>query len=289
MSNVRTLKDIQFKLVNAQIMSIEHISRILIEWELEESSQDLSKLKFFIYRGESPGELFRINQSPIPGNTRYEYIDYTPKMIRLDKRYYYQVIATEVYNGTPVQEFKSRIFTFEDELDFIGLYVVEEHLYKHRHVTGMPSLIYKEKKEGERCTCWDAVLKRPTISNCVNCKGTGFIGGYYYPIEAWIEYNPDPKVAQVTDIGVTRISKTEFQFTNYPELELGDIILELEPHRFWRISNVRNTEKNRTSLIQVGTLDEVNRSDIEQQIKVPKEARKRMLDELRTRRQTPEF
>ena len=284
------IKGIQFDKVSAQILSIEHTSRILIEWALEKTNQNISILDFNIYRGESVTELSKINADPIKGGTKYEYVDFTPKMINLDKRYYYQVIADEMLGGTVIQQFKSKIFSFEEGLDLVGLYVVEEHLFAHRHVYGMPSLIYKKYSEGARCpVCWDTVLKRSTRSNCTTCKGTGFSGGYYSPYEAWMDFNPDPKSAQIAEWGERNQNQTDIQFTNYPIIEVGDIIIELKTNRYWRVVNARDTEKNRSALLQVARLDEINRSDIEYRVEVPEDVRSRMVAELNERISTPEF
>ena len=102
-----TLKNIEFKEASAQILSIEKVPRILIKWELKESRQNLNKLSFSILRGESPEELSPINATLLPGNTLYQYIDYTSKLKALSKVYYYRVDAIEHSAGIEVQRFKS--------------------------------------------------------------------------------------------------------------------------------------------------------------------------------------
>lgn len=284
------LKNIRFKNVDARILSIEHISRVLVRWALEPTTQNLKDLKFFIDRGESPEKLEQINTTPILANAIYEYIDYTAKLKDVEKIYYYRVRAVEFSNGTPVQTFYSPLITWEGEHDLVSLYIIEEHIFAHRYVYGVPTVIFKKMKEGAQCSdCWDYILKRSTRSNCLLCKGTGFVDGYYPLIEAWMDFNPDPKQVQIAEFGERQPSQTDIQFTNYPLLNPGDIIVELEPNRYWRVSNVRNTEKNRTTMLQVCRLDEINRSDIEYKLEVPDEVRHRLLDELEVRERTPEF
>ena len=69
----------------------------------------------------------------------------------------------------------------------------------------------------------------------------------------------------------------------------GDLLVELSTNRYWRLSNARTTEKNRVTMLQTCRLDEVNRSDIEYDIKVPDDLRKMMLDKLEKREKTSEF
>lgn len=284
-----TLKDIQFETTSAQILSIECMTRIAVQWELKETRQNTSVLRFYVDRAEVPTKWTTI--SPALPSTQREFVDYTGKLKSLDKTYYYRVRAVEVQSGMEVQTFTAESVTTEARPDLTALYVIEEHLYKHRYVSGLPSLIYKKMKEGTKCTdCWDKVFKRVTKSNCQTCNGTGFSGGGYYPpIESWIDYQPDPKVVSIAEWGEREISQTDIEFTNYPLLSPGDLVLELQPHKFWRVSNVRPVQKNRAVMRQVARLDAVNRSDIEYKLEVDENVRSRMVAELEERLDEPEF
>lgn len=286
------LKNLQFKSMEVRVLSYRPEPRILVSWELNPTTQNLKNLFFFIDRGESPSNLVPINQTPIPYNALYEYVDMTGKMRDLEKFYYYQIRAVEFNpaHTVPLQTFKSKILTWEGELDITASYIIEEHIFAYEEVFGMPTLIFKKKREGTRCpVCFDTVLKRVTKSNCTTCLGTGFVGGYYSHIEAWMDFNPDPKVVSISEFGEKQPSQTDVSFTNYPLMHGGDIIVELSQSRYWRVENIRNTEKNRTTILQVMRLDEINRSDVEYEIVVPEEVRARMLAKLHAREKRSEF
>ena len=284
------IRDIKFDNAECLILSVEHAPRILVKWSIKKSTQNLNSLFFFIYRGESPSDMVRLNSTPIPSNTLYEYVDATPKLKIVSKNYYFKVIAEEIVAGLTVQSFESHTFTWQGSVDLVAQYIIDEHLYAYEHVHGVPAFLYKKKREGDRCeVCWDKVTKRVSRSNCTNCFGTGFAGGYYKSITTWMDFNPDPMIAQIAEFGLKEPSQTDIQFTNYPLLQLGDIILELEPFRFWRLSNIRNTEKNRTPLLQVARVDEVNKSDIEQNLPVDQEIRQQLLKQLDDRQRKAEF
>lgn len=285
-----SLRGIEFEDTDCHIYSIKPQPTIEIGWKLKRTTQNLNNLFFFIYRGESPSELKRINSEPIPSNVYPHYMDTTVKLLMFHKNYYYQVVAEEIINGTTVNKFPSKVFTWQGSLDIQGMYIVDEHLFAFRHVFGIPAFLYKKKNEGVRCTnCWDSVLKRVTKSNCTSCFGTGFLQGYYPSIPIWIDLNPDPSAAQIADFGVKEPGQTDCLFIHYPLLQLGDIILELESFRFWRVVNDRTSEKNRNTLLQVARLDEVNRSDVEQSLEVDQELRSKLLKELDNRQKIPEF
>lgn len=284
------LRDLEFEDVSCHIASVKPTPSILVRWKLKKTTQNLKNLYYFIYRGESPSDMKRVNSVPIPANTYPEYVDTTVKLMMLQKNYYYRIDAEEIIDGVTVKTFSSKTFTWQGALDIVGMYIIDEHLFLFRHVCGVPVFIFKKMNEGPRCTeCWDTVLKRVTKSNCRTCLGTGFIDGYYPSIPAWMDLNPDPTIAQITEFGVKEPSQTDCLFIHFPLLQSGDIILELEALRFWRVVNERSSEKNRNTLLQVARFDEVNKSDIEQLLEVDQTLRYDMLKQFEERQKKPEF
>jgi hypothetical protein len=285
------LKNIRFKNVQADIRGIYRISRVLIRWQLEPTAQNLKNLYFNVYRGEAETDMRQINTVPMPATGRNEFMDYTALLKDITKNYYYQVQAVELNpcNSTVLQTFKSELFDTGSDPDLVNIYIIEEHLFALQYVYGVPALIYTKKVEGFRCDCWDEVLKRVTRSNCLRCKGVGFVGGYYPPVEGWIDFAPSPEQVVIADWGEKQAQQTDIQFTDYPNLQIGDIILQLKPFNFWRVENNRTTLKNQTTILQIARLNAVNRSDIEYTLDVPNDVMDRLLAELRVRELTPEF
>ncbi|MCJ7520623.1 MAG: hypothetical protein MUP21_00125 [Dehalococcoidia bacterium] len=284
------LKRIQFDSIAVTILSAGQIPRILIQWKLEATSQNLSNLKFFVDRGESPTEMHQLNAVPVAAKGLDEYVDHTANVTDLDKIYYFRVRAVEFQGATPVQTFTSPSTTWDGDLDLVGLYIVEEHLFAHRWVYGVPVMVYKKRRDGVYCPeCWDDVLQRVAKSNCRTCYGTGRLDGFYAPIEAWMSLEPDPKMEQVVDWGKRQQGQTDIQFTNYPLLSVDDIIVELKPNKFWKVSMVRAPEKNRTVILQLCRLDAVNPSDVEYKIPVPEDRRRVLLEESDLREKEREF
>lgn len=283
------LKNLRFKSLSVVVLSTNP-GRVLVNWELEPTAQDLRNLRFFVDRGESPEELVQISVEGIRANDISEFVDYTPNMLDLHKVYYYRVRAVEFIGSTPAQTFTSDVSTWDGNLDLVGIYVVEEHFFLHRYVAGVPAMIFKRRRDGAYCPdCWDAVMKRVTKSNCQTCYGTGKLAGFYPAYEAWMNFEPDPKAVQVADWGQRQISQTDIQFTNYPLLTDGDIIVELKPNKVWKVSNVRYPEKNRTIMLQIARLDAVNPADIEYKVPVDQDRRRALVAELELREKEREF
>ena len=283
------LKNIRFKRYRATVLSIEHIQRVLLSWELQDTTQDLRHLSFIIERGESPQELKPISTF-IPASELYEYVDYSGTLLSLMKIYYYRIKAFEVIGGTQVLVVETPAFGLDGNLDLVGLYIVEENLFEERWIDGVPCLIYKKMKEGTWCpVCWDSVLKRVTKSNCKTCAGTGRLGGYYKPIEAWVKLNPDNKDVSIPEWGEKETNQLDFMFTNYPALVVGDLFYECKPGKFFRLDKVTCAEKNRVATIQLGRLTEINRSDIEYSLEIPEDIVLKMVKDLEDRSLIREF
>jgi hypothetical protein len=291
---VGKLKKISFEMASARILSIEHWQRVLVEWKLKKTTQDISSLEFHVLRGESPEDLKQLTP---PGGLTYqdkpEFIDYTAQLKDLSKVYYYKVEAREMSGNSVVQTFSTEPFTWDGDLDLTGIYVIDEHIFAHKYVYGQPCMIFKKKKEGVKDDGpggnFDPILKKNIRSNDKKTVGTPYIGGYYPPIDAWVHFDPDPKLVQIPEWGEKQSRQSDIQFTNYPLLTPGDIIVEVKQYRYWRVVNVRMAEKNRVVTIQVARVDEINRSDIEYTLELPEERRKAMIEELRERVNTPEF
>jgi hypothetical protein len=284
------LKNLSFESLNIQVLSVERISRVLVQWKLKATSQRLLCAQYFIDRSEDGRSWQQLNADGVPPYGLDEYIDTSANLIDMDKIYYYRVRIVEFDAGKEVQSFSSDSATWEGKLDLVGIYVVDEHLFALRWVYGVPVMIFKKKRDGALCPeCWDTVLKRVTKSSCTSCFGTGRLGGYYPPIEAWMSFEPEPKVAQVADWGKRQPSQTDTQFVNYPILSDDDLVLEIKPNKIWKVSAVRYPEKSRTILLQLVRLDAVNQTDIEYKIDVPEDRKRALVAELEARGNVREF
>lgn len=282
------LRSLKFKDVRIDIRGIYRIPRILIRWELETTSQNLKNLVFVVERGESITDLKPVSDW-IPATSRREFMDCTPLLKDITKVYYYRIKAHELIRNQIVQTFESEIYELEDRPDLVATYVIEEHLFAHRYVYGAPTLIYTKRGEGARCDCWDPVMKRVTTSNCTNCKGVGFTQGYYDPIPAWMDFSPSPEAVQIADFGERQNQQTDIQFTDYPNIQIGDLILQLKPFSYWRVESVHSTMKNQVVILQMIRVMAVNKSDIEYSLSVPEDIVDKMIGEMKERLHEKEF
>ena len=280
-----------FKEVNVDVYRVGPPSLIVINWVWEDSTIPLDRYRLDIYRGESPQEMERIVSNLNPSNTS-KYEDQTAKILDLHRTYYYEIKGVDTKTG---REMTSELVTWEGKLDFVGLYVVEEHDFLFRHICGSPILVYKKQTDGKtRCTnCWDSISKRVTRSNCTICHGTGWqgsgVGGFYDPTYTWADLSPDPEIISIAQWGRTQPTQTDIFATNYPRFSVGDLVIELMTNKRWKVERVGDTEKRRKKMLQLVRLDRINPSDVEYKIDVPEEFIQRARKEYNERDREPEF
>jgi hypothetical protein len=262
----------------------------LVRWKLAPTTQAVARLKYFVDRGESPTALKPISTA-LPYNGLFEFVDLTAGLIDVYRLYYYRIRAVEYDGGNPVQTFESDVVTWDGEQDLVGLYIVQEHDFAFRYVMGVPTLIFKRKRDGMYCPeCFDTVLRRVTKSNCKTCFGTGKEGGFYAPIESWLNVMEGPqKNPAMGERGDAQNPKTMIQLTNYPIVDEGDIIVEMQQDRYWKIQSLSASEKHRYPVLQLCNVSEVGRNDVEQFIHVDETQRRRLVDLLIAQRKELEF
>jgi hypothetical protein len=266
-------------------------SLVVVGWTFEDSTIPLSRYTISIRRGESPEGLENI-VSDLPAEMYTEFEDRTARLLDLHRVYHYQIIAKNKKTGIEVI---SKIQTWHGDLDIVGMYIVTEHNFKFRHISGVPVVMYKKHTDDvAKCPdCWDYIAKRVTRSSCTTCHGTGNVGkgvgGYYNPTYTWADPNPAPEVIQVTQWGRVQPMETDLFMSNYPRLDVGDLVIELLTERRWKVKMVQDTEKRRTKMLQIVRLDMVDRNEIEYHIPIPEDLRRRATLELNATKKVLEF
>jgi hypothetical protein len=145
-------------------------------------------------------------------------------------------------------------------------------LVKHRNtylrMAGLPVLVYPYLESGERCSCWDAVLRKSTISNCPTCFGTGYLSGYYPPILTLAQIGVEAKQNLVGE-RIEQEAAVEVMMSNYPVLRPGDVVYEIDAGRRYRIQSITPSEKGRMLIAQDAVGYALQTSDAEHNIPIP--------------------
>lgn len=137
-----------------------------------------------------------------------------------------------------------------------------------REAKGRKVWVFPVRTGGQRCTtCWDHVQQKRLLGNCGACFGTGWAGGYFAPIECYMQIvTPDQAVMRTPQSAQTEVENTTFALGNYPELGDKFLVIEAENVR-WKVgSRVQKVMFGRALVRQQGTLFRIPLSDIEYRI-----------------------
>jgi len=228
-----------------------------VTWEVAPTSDDLDLYEITVWRSTSPDDDFI--QVSAPFFNSYDYIDYDVNLYSKTREYYYKVRTRNVDTGKTVEIGPARL---EDIPDILVLEIIRRNnlLLKNMGV-GIPCAIMIRKTFGQKCGfCYDAIKHRATRSDCADCYGTTYAGGYFEQINALVNFNPNPKLVNITVLGEIQPGETGAWMSNYPELNPGDLIVEPTNKR-WRVAAMDSTRKQRHLCHQILRLAAVNRGD----------------------------
>jgi hypothetical protein len=281
---------VSFKTI--QVVALSRFpAKVLVQWQTTLSGADLADYEFYIERGSAsennPGfqhktiyqtpempptqhtvtQNFRSISKAIDGLDNSWYLDFTPELLNLTISMSYRVRCRK---KSTQEECLSSAVGLGGGLDLVGLYIADEVNFELEDATGEPCLIYNRRRGGIPCPeCFDPIQKKRSISNCSRCYGTNWVGGFYDPIDAYVDFNPNPKNALITQFGETQENMTRVIIANYPIVFPGDIIRELRTNRLWRVGQKVNiAEKRRVTLLQFPEVVEIKPGDIEYKIPI---------------------
>lgn len=253
-----------------------------IEWDMRVTTppESIDDYKFHIYWSKDPVSGYLAvtdsNDDPIEIDGAVGPLSYTHPLKQYDfnQDFYYKILAIE--KADPTNEFFSNIVR-------IGLYKngvhetmrhAEETLY--RHYQGEPCFIIKRKSFGARCpVCWSAERQQRIRSHCDTCHGTGFVAGYYQPIDIQISFDSDPKKTDLQKEWENVYDTKRARLSNYPLVRPKDLIVNKDDYKRYVITHVETTklpklseDKNVLSkqnyiVSQILTLEELNPDDNE--------------------------
>lgn len=286
-------------------------SKVLIQWELKPTKSSLVDFEFYIDRGDATSQIPAFQHvtidgkpwtpltpttssdndrqiaGPINGLDFYQYVDLSTLLRNFHKVYYYRIRVRRI---STQEEIGTSAFTWQGDLDLVGLYVVDEHNFLLEDTAGSPCLVYPRKRSGVNCTkCFDPIQKKRSNSFCVSCFGTNWEGGFYSPIDTFIDFNPSPDNTTIQQWGETQTNGTNLLMSNYPLLTNGDIIRELRENRLWRVTKCQHTEKRRTPMLQLCRVIEINPGDVEYKIPIDEAFMKAKIAQFEEMRKLREF
>jgi len=196
------------------------------------------------------------------------------KQYDFNQDHYYKVQA--------INKFDDQVTVYSG-IVYIGMYKngvhevmrhAENVMYNRFH--GEPCFVIKRKSFGARCpTCWSNERQQRIRTHCDTCKGTGFVSGYYQPIDVQISFDSDPKKVDLQTEWENVYDTKRARMSNYPLVRPKDLVVNKDDYKRYVIVHVETTKLPRLSesefvlskqnyiISQILTLEELNPDDNE--------------------------
>jgi len=241
-----------------------------VQWQVEPENDDLSLVEIELQRSESPHGPFTVIQTLDP-LTSFSFTDHTAPWRSKNFELYYQLVGRLRSSGEAVSSCPA--FSFQGQLTLDAVEIIRQHhilLYGvngHEPLTGIVTTVYKRRTFGPRCrTCTDESTGQVVISQCRECGGTGFAsGGYYQPIAVNMNFQPHPKLLQISNMGKSEDNETTVFTTNFPIFYPGDMVVE-PSEKHWRVVQAEVTERKRVVVHQLLRLRQLDHNDVEYEV-----------------------
>ena len=131
---------------------------------------------------------------------------------------------------------------------------------------GEEALFFLRKRSGTLCQCYDSVHKRGR-TDCPDCFGTQFVGGYEGPFEALTTPFEGTKNIEFTEMGLTLNTSYEISMLDAFLINSEDILIRKDGQRYV-LSNVQHVGPRGTIRVQSATAARLPESDYRQNIPV---------------------
>lgn len=194
---------------------------------------------------------------------QFVFVDNNIKRFDNYREYFYKILLTEKSTGG-TREFGPVRLT--PDPDLVALELRKHMNLLFREFIGRRCWVLPLRTFGQRCQCFNETLQKQIRSGCRTCYDTGYVRGYFSPIEVWISIDPPPKDKQQTNIGELQQQNTTARVGYWPPLKPGDVLVEPENIR-WRVNQVSQTEQVRAVVHQEIQMHRIPRSDIEYAIR----------------------
>lgn len=219
-------------------------------------------IAFDIYRTGDGESLEKLNVSPIT-QFFFEDVGLKPQSKLFDVVYFVDIIF-------PFKADKQRIGPVHlvpqprlARTFFIARRMDEKHGIEYESHTGIELAIYKRKHWGEKCTsCYNPILEAATTTNCNDCLGTNYVGGYWNPISVLGKLEPLTKSRNLLDkLNYQENIVIQAHMRAFPLIQEDDIIREVRRNVLWYGQAVQMTEHGRYPVKQLVELREIERGD----------------------------
>jgi len=245
--------------VNEFRVVMVEVEALRLYWTIEPTSEDISEYDFSVFRSGAETGPWQLLASDL----QFQYIDWEANNYSTDRLYWYTVRVTHK-ETKKFQDFGPQYNQFQT--DPVGLELIRKKNVYLKTQTGLPVFLFKKKTFGQYCpACFDMIKQRVSKTNCEVCYGSGFAGGYWKPIELYVNRAIPDSVAKT--IGFTKAGgNLVVEASNYPIISAGDFILFPQVGDRFRVVSITVHTRMGATIGQYVNMTEINHSDIEYRV-----------------------
>jgi hypothetical protein len=243
----------EFKVIMVEVEALR------LYWTIEPTTEDINEYDFSVLRSGSENGPWQL----IASGLQFQYIDNEANNYTNDRIYWYSIRVTHKQTGK-YQDYGPQYNSFQT--DPVGLELIRKKNVYLKTQTGLPVFLFKKKTFGQYCpNCFDQIKQRVTKTNCEVCFGTGFSGGYWKPIELYVNRAIPDSITKT--IGFNKAAGTiVVEASSHPIISTGDFILYPQVGIRYRVVSITAHTRMGDIISQYVNLTEINRSDVEYRV-----------------------
>jgi len=209
-----------------------------IYWEIENTRSDLQEYEFYVERSEAEAGPWVQMAGPLID--RFYIRDNEVPLISANRTLFYRVKVRHPMSGKV--EYSDIVDRWGKE-DKIAAEIIRLETMLFQEFVGTVGWLFPRRTFGQRCPqCWDEVLQKRIDDQCPTCFGTGFSGGYHYPIQFFAQVDESEMTEQATVHDHNQQRMFRFRCPASPEVRPMDLFIDSHNRRM-RVVRVGGTTR----------------------------------------------
>lgn len=194
---------------------------------------------------------------------RPETLDYSrPNQLTLYDRVYYRVTCTTPSGAVLRDVVETGPSTLNPRMAGYRRKLIRDFRLSLKF-NGTPTVLLKRRTWGVRCDrCVDKRTKQIVRSECRDCWGTGFEGGYWAPILTYARRSVTAPTVVNSPEQKSESNDAQIWLPDFPQMERDDVIVSLHDQRRYRVDRQVQTEVQLAGVHQVLTCQELARDHV---------------------------
>jgi len=242
---------------------LDHLDMV---WRIADTYEEELDYTFYVERAGAPSGPWETVSSGL--KQQYLFRDGAVNQRKHNTTYYYRIKAVHNVSGE---------FTYSQpghqgaKMPREAAVMIYNENILFTKFTGMLCWLFPKKTFGQKCqVCYDPILGRENISNCLTCFGSGYVGGYHRPVRLHVQIFPMAQQVQSDTFGNSEQQNTSAMCIAFPPVSPEDVLVESDNTR-WRVVRVETSERLRFTVRQTLSLAKIPIGDVEYSLPIEEE------------------